>query len=237
MRRFRDLIIVAAVVALALSSIGAPVSAAGKGKIAFVNGWPGKIVDLCINNREVKSNVRYGQIVYRTLSGGFKTFKVYKKDPRSCRGQLLGKQSFGLPGGSDHTIVLTRFAPRILNFDNEDFGAIVPGNYSQWFWRNASDIPSVSLDLDFDFPTPGPTAPAVDPPWTKGDQFFFPFLVPPGSLLVATTAWSIADTLISLGKPDARLVENLVRYEWIIVGTNQFNARHVLVQRAVPPIS
>ncbi|MFO7532613.1 MAG: hypothetical protein R6W93_09140 [Candidatus Limnocylindrales bacterium] len=41
----------------------------------------------------------------------------------------------------------------------------------------------------------------------------------------------------TLGEPDARLVKDLFRYEWVLVGTNPSNARLVVLKRPIPPFS
>jgi hypothetical protein len=235
MRRLRQLIIVAAVLAMALTTIGTPVSAAGAGKVAIVNGFPGRSIDICINNQEIKSGLRYGQTFFRTLPSGPKSLKVYAKDARTCRGQLLASKSFGFPAGSDRTIVMTKFGPRIQLFDN-NFGPTTAATpISIWYWRNASDISPVSLDLDSDGPTPSPIAPAADPVWPKGGQVLSGFALGT-TLVVITTRFSLADTATTLGEPDARLVEVLFRYEWILIGTNPANARLVVLKRPIPPV-
>ena len=97
MRRLRNLIMAAAVAALAISALGVPVAAAGSGKVMIVQGRPGPAVDICINGKEVKSKLAYGKRTFRKLGAGFKKLKVYKKDPRRCRGKKLGQKNFASP--------------------------------------------------------------------------------------------------------------------------------------------
>ena len=111
MRRSRNLIMAAAVAALAISALGVPAAAAGSGKVMIVQGRPGPAVDICINGREVKSKLGYGKRAFKRLGAGFKKLRVYKKDPRRCRGRLLAKKGFAFPGGSDLTIVITQKKP------------------------------------------------------------------------------------------------------------------------------
>jgi hypothetical protein len=236
MQKMRHLIIVAAVLAMALTTIGAPVSAAGKGTIAVVNGSPGQRIDVCFGRKEIRSGLKYGQKVVRRMGAGSKVLRIYKANRRVCRGRLLARESFPFPARSDHTIVISRFGPRIQHFDNKDFGGpAAPGPASVLFWRNASDIAGVSLDLDADFPAPLPFAPAVDPVWAKGNQKLLGNADP--SLIVITTVFSIADTATILGEADARLVKLLFRYEWILIGTNPFNARLLVIKRPIPAFS
>ena len=118
MRSARHLIIGAATLALTLTAIGAPVSAAGSGKVAVINGVPSKRIDVCVNGTEIKSALPYGKKAFRKLKAGPKRIKFYKKDPRVCKGKLMAKKSFRFPAGSDLTIAMTRFGPKVVIFDN-----------------------------------------------------------------------------------------------------------------------
>jgi len=234
MRSVRHLVIGAATLALTLSAIGAPVSAAGSGKVAVINGFPGKRIDVCVKGKEIKSALRYGKVAFRKLKAGPKTIKFYKKNRRVCKGKLLAKQSFPFPGGSDLTIVMTKSGPRIQRFDNTVF-ADVSGSWSVFFWRNASDIAGVALDLAGDNPILDEVQPSMDPVFAKGDQFVTGENTP--GLFVITTVFSVADTATILVEPEARLVKLLYRYEWILIGSHPANARLVVLKRAIPPFS
>ena len=231
MRSVRHLIIGAATLALTLTAIGAPVSAAGSGKVAIINGVPFKRIDVCVNGREIKSALPYGKQVFRKLKAGPKKIKFYKKDPRTCRGKRLATKSFPFPAGSDLTIVMTKSGPKVLIFDNAALIAPpLPTDNVSLAWRNASDIAAVSLDRDFDVPTPTPITPAVDPVWLKADvgESWGPLQA---DVAIYTVVWTVVDTATVLAGPVATLISRGFRYEWIFIGTTPSNARMVVLKR------
>ncbi len=87
MHKLRRTIVVASLTAMAISALAAPSSAlVGKGTIGVVNGIPGQRVDICINGKEIRGNVDYGGRTSKTINSGIKSIKVYKADPRKCKG-------------------------------------------------------------------------------------------------------------------------------------------------------
>ena len=88
---------------------------------------PGKRVDLCLNGRELRAGSPTEGASSRNVIGtGEKNLKFYERDPRTCRGTVLAKDSFAIGSGEDLTIVATRKAPKVLRFDNAGLGEIPP---------------------------------------------------------------------------------------------------------------
>ena len=92
MSRIRKLLIMSgATAALSVATLGAiPAAAADtQGTLAIVNGVPGRRLDVCVNGTEIKSGLRYGKAVFRSvISTGEKILKLYDPDPRTCKGHL-----------------------------------------------------------------------------------------------------------------------------------------------------
>ena len=123
----------AALGALLIASLTFPASGADlKGTLAFVNGISGKRVDVCLNGREIKSGLAYGRAIFKNVIGtGAKNLKFYERDPRTCRGKVLAKDSFAIGSGEDVTIVATRKAPKVLRFDNAGLGEDPAARHSE----------------------------------------------------------------------------------------------------------
>src|SRR6188472_1916545 len=105
----RRFLIGGAFAALAIGALWAPVGAADtQGTLAFVNGIPGRTVDVCLNGKEIKTGLGYGKAVSKSVVGlGQKTLKFYGTDPRRCRGAVVAQETFTLATGDDLTIVAT----------------------------------------------------------------------------------------------------------------------------------
>ncbi len=112
-RRTGTLLAAAALLAsLTVATFAAPVAAANP-KLAIVHGIPGVRADICIDGKEVKSRMVYGSSIFRSTTAGGHKIKVYRTDPRKCRGQLIAKQWVGLAADADVTVVATAKAPKI----------------------------------------------------------------------------------------------------------------------------
>jgi hypothetical protein len=229
MHKVKSLIAVAALTALATTAIAAPVAAApGKGTIGLVNGSPGSTrVDLCINGKEIRSKVKYGGRKYRILNPGNKVIKVYKADPRTCKGKLLGKKTIPLVAGDDFTIVFTRKSPKFTMFSNT-FGDVpaAPGDpipAAIIYLRHAADLGNAAFKLQLADP-PEPITPSVDPVWTKGDQIVAP--IPPGYTL-KLRATRPDNSWVFAQSPWVDM-EASKRYEWILLGDKPKNAKFIV---------
>ena len=151
--RTRRSLIGAALGALLFATLTFPTSAADlKGTLAFVNGIPGKRVDVCLNGREIKSGLAYGKGIFKNVIGtGDKNLKFYERDQRACRGTVLAKDRFAIGSGGGPS----RSSPRgrrrrCFEFDNAELGEIPPlgtaNGFAPYAWRNAADV-----DADFSY--------------------------------------------------------------------------------------
>jgi hypothetical protein len=238
--RFRTLVIGGALAVLATSAIGAPVGAADtKGTLAIVNGIPGRVVDVCLNGNEIKSNLRYAKALLKNVvNTGNKVLKFYAADPRECRGNVLAQASFPLAAGGDLTIVATKNGPdKVVTFSNAGLGEIPPAGAPLAFgivvFRTAADVIS-SIKVRYWTPVipETPVTPSVDPIWSKGDQF-----AANGGV---ETIWKARATRPD--DPDTLAQKTATsnashRYEWILVGSNAGNARFVFLDRIVSNVS
>ena len=154
-------------------SLALPVGAADtQGTLAIVNGIPGKRVDVCLNGNEIKSNLGYGGNVFKDVVGtGNKNLKFYAHDPRTCRGQQVGQESFTLDPAEDLTIVVTKNPDKVVVFDNAGLGEIRPRAHRRRELISSGDTRPSSGQLQVVSRSPRlPVAPAADPVWVKGDQ-------------------------------------------------------------------
>lgn len=148
MRRSRAYLIGSLMATLAITALGAPAAAAETGSVAIVNGIPGGKVDICLGSQEIRSGLPYGGRVFRSPAAGSRVLKVYRADPRTCKGTLLAKKGFTLVAGGDLTLVATVKAPKVVIFDNAGLGTVVPSGadvYAPWAWRHAADIGKVNF--------------------------------------------------------------------------------------------
>jgi hypothetical protein len=234
MSKVKTLIASAALTALAATAFAAPATAApGKGTIGLVNGAPGSArVDLCIGGKEIRSKAKYGARTYRILSPGNKVIKVFKADPRKCKGKLLGKKTIPLTAGDDFTIVFTRKLPKFTVFSNPraDVPA-APGDpilLAVFYWRHAADLGNAAFKYQVALPST-PTGPSVDPIWTKGDQVSSPQPSGASAKLRATRpnkSWVFAQS------PWVDM-EASKRYEWILLGDKPSNAKFIVWIRPI----
>jgi len=234
MHRLKTLEVGTIVAALAIATFGAPAAAGTpKGKVAVVNGRPGTKVDICINGREIRSGLPYGGKKYKTLWATQKVLKVFKKDPRVCRGTLLAKKRFDLLPGDDLTIVVTRRTPRkVVVFDNSDL-VLPPASPldSAFAWRHAADFGGVDFVISFDQVFLFPWIHSGDTRWHKGDEWAFP-ADHDNQDHVMMLYVSPRSEVIYVG-PVFTHVWPGYRYEWIVVGTKGRNAKVVTLKRLI----
>jgi hypothetical protein len=235
-QRLKALLIGAIGAALAITALGAPVVAVdpGQGRVTIVQGIPGRVVDVCIGGREVKSGLRYGKVVVRTLEAGPKWIKVFRKDPRRCKGTRLISEGFALGDGDDLTIVLMRAYPYVLAWDNAGLGTAVTDASAVAMRHGASlgkatfKIRQVTPELPIP-PTPAADPTPADPVWKKGYQAVDYPVTAGQTLRVRVTRPGKSKTLAG---PKERTLRVERRHEWILVGTSKRNAR--LVAFSVP---
>ena len=92
-----------------------------------MNGRPRSNVEVCVNGKEMKSSLRFGQHAVTMMGPGGKALKFRKSGAGTCRGDLLGKTTVELALGGDWVILLTRHVPnKVLVWDAlEAFGNAV----------------------------------------------------------------------------------------------------------------
>ena len=240
MHKVRTLIVSATLTALAATAIALPAAAApGKGTIGLINGAPGTgRVDLCINGKEIRGRTKYGGRAYRVMTPGNKTIKVFKADPRKCKGKLLGKKTIALVAGDDFTIVWTRKSPKFTTFSNTlgDIPAAPGDPYAVdfMFWRHAADLGNASIKYQYAEPPSAvfpAIAPSVDPVWVKGDQFGPQQAGGPGYewRLRATRP----DKSYAFAKTPWIVTEASRRIEMILLGDKPKNAKFIVWIRTV----
>ena len=231
--RLRTIAMTAAVMALAVTALGAPASAThGKGTIGIVNGIPGQRVDLCINGKEIKSRAPYGGRAFRSLPVGDKWIKIFKADPRKCKGKKLGKKHISLAHDADWTIVINKQFPKFVVFNNGKLGRIPPdgpdfgGAYIAL--RHAADLGNVDFLFTQQLPE-APIDPSAHPVWHEGDQYLIASAVP--------IAWRVRATrphkTKTLAKSGFIHLKAGHRYEWYLLGTKAKNARFIVWTRAI----
>jgi hypothetical protein len=235
MRRLRTLLIGTAATALLVAAVpGAPVAAGStdKGTVAIVNGRPGTRVDVCINGKEIRSKLPYAKVVVRKLAHGKKMLKVFRKDPRRCKGVLLAKRAFTLPDDGDKTIVVTKRKPRkVIVFDNAGLGVIPTADIIYLAFRHAADMGAVNFWWWVEEYEPNKWHISADDTWEKGDSWARDETLPRDAPYVGVARVNRAGSDVVLAGPRTTIIDSVERVEWILVGTKPANARLVLVQR------
>ncbi len=234
MHRIRKTIVVASLTALAIAALAAPSSAiVGKGTIGIVNGIPGTKVDICINGKEIRSNVDYGGRAFRTMDSGIKSIKVYKQHEGKCKGVKVAQTVIDLGAFADWTLVVNKEAPKVIKFDNAGLGTIPPDGTpipaAIFTWRHAADLGAVNFHYRAWMAIPEmPVGPAANPLWHEGDQIYSG--TSPGSILQLRITRPDQDKTLAIKK--VTLKESR-RYEWYLLGTKAKNARLVIWERAI----
>lgn len=239
MRKLRTSLISGAVLALAVTSLGAPVSAGHSGTIAIVNGIPGGKVDICLNGKEIRSGLRYGGRVFRSPVAGDKVLKVFKADPRTCKGKRLAKESFGLAVGADLTLVATKKGvDPVVIFDNDGLGliphkdsiyALYP-NSSPIAWRHTADLGEVNFRLMEADPEQA-VGPAVAAIWVKGMQLASEGQ--PAGSAHRLRVTPVAEKETTIARSGFVVLKVSRRYEWYLLGTKRKNAKIIVFSRKV----
>jgi hypothetical protein len=233
------LVIGSALAALAAAAMAVPVGAADtQGTLAVVNGIPGRKVDVCLNGKEIKGGLGYGDALLRALvSIGNKNLKIYARDPRKCRGTRLGQTSFELGPGDDLTIVATKNAPKVVTFDNTSpqfLGEIPPTGapylLAPFAVRSAADI---AADFSYHWWSDvGDVSISPSAIFLKGQEYSLGggigFNDDNAVRVQATVTGSTNPVLAPIIQPLASH-----RYESILVGTRRANARLVVLDRLV----
>ena len=239
MRGLRSTLVGIVAGALAITAVAAPAATANSldGRIAIVQGIPYRSVDICLNGTEVRSGLKYGARYTTRLVKGFYTLKVFAKSPRRCKGLKLARQLIEMEP-SDLTIVVTKKDPKVVVWSNDGLGTMPAANPAAAIvWRHAADLgeatfkfrqttPEMPLDLAA-LPTP------ADPAWQKTNQRGV-YPMPPGFTWRTRVTRPGKNTTIA--GPITRTMRGNRRYELILIGTKNRNARLVALTRAIQPL-
>lgn len=121
MKRSLTSLAAATTLAVAISAVGAPAAAAPGATVVFVQGLPGKAIELCVNGTEVKSNMQYGGKLKTNFAEGKYKIKVRNKSAGVCSGSLITKVTVPLEEGDNITVVPSKdgSGPLIRVFNND----------------------------------------------------------------------------------------------------------------------
>jgi hypothetical protein len=221
---------IAAALSLAALAIGAsvPTVAAVKADLAIVQGVPGKVVDVCLDGREIRSGLPYGAKLLRAINPGDRRLTFHARQRGGCQGARLAGRILDLAPGADVTVVSTARAPKVVVFDNAGVDSLPPLAEGSLALRHAADLGAVVMRLEFADGTP--FEPDADPEFGKRDGFTG-FFVDDVMQLWATYQATPSD-------PIAAIIIHLEagrRYDIELVGTNVRNARFVVVRKPLSP--
>ena len=231
MQRVKTLVVGSCMAALAISALGAPAAAATPHvRLAIVNGIPGKKIDVCVNGKEIKSRLPYGKRVFKRTNTAKANIKFFAKDPRKCKGKLLGKKIVRL---DDATVVITRKKPKkIVVFDNLGLGEIGPAAPPNGAiaLRHAADIGEVNFNVEYESLDPNLWDHSSTTIWRKGDQTSGPDRFELNGKVLALWVDRPESEFTYVG-PHVRYLASGYRHEWIFVGTTGKNAKIVYFKR------
>lgn len=241
MSRLGRFLAMSAAGALLTTALAAPVAALPTPgtDVAFINGIPGKTIDVCINGWEAKSRLGYGQKYARDFGYAGKTKKVQFRvaAPGRCKGRLLAAKRVMFEFGGDISIVATKWKPRVVVFDNSDL-PVLPAVTPPIFGvvRQAANVGAVWLHQREMSPgTEYPLEPAasVAKQFRKGHEA--PLTVSAGNWLQLRATQLQATGTIKRAINKRVMVKPVYgkRFEVYLVGTNQKNARFVVLQRTI----
>ena len=233
MCRPRTILIAAATVAMALSSLGPPAVAAADPEVVVVHGFPGvNRIDICVDNVELKSRLKYAKSFKFTTSIGEHKVVAKKAAPGRCNGRTLGK--FKEPVGVDASITLALAkvggGSGFLSFKNNvEAPAAVAGDSSPLVTQNAAKAGKPHVFISRFGVTSAMASPNVI--LGKGEQWAF--FANPGFYGV----WgSKAGKIKPLIGPSAKSVVPGKRRHFVFVGTRPKNYAIASFQTFFPEI-
>jgi hypothetical protein len=127
MKRRTGSLAAAMTLALAIGTIGTPAAAATDATIVFVNGLPGKNLELCVKGVELKSNMQYGGKLKKKYGAGTYNVAFRQKAAGVCNGAKIVARKVTLSSDESVTLVVGEkgTGPTIRFFNNDPFE--VPG--------------------------------------------------------------------------------------------------------------
>ena len=226
MVRTRSLVIVAATLSVAIGAFSAPAAAQLDPRVAFVNGIPGKTVDVCVGNQEVKSRLKYGGWFQRTFSPRARTVRFRTASAGRCQGTVLGVEPVNLVADDDLTLVATKKADKVLLWDNMLVPAPI-GPVDWWYSiRHAGDMGNVVFARETDV-----VVSALPAHFIKGQE-------DRDTGTNFETFWLAAtkhDAAQPMEEEHFMVIEGR-RLEIILVGSTTGNARFVAIYRPNVPV-
>lgn len=236
MRSKRTIAFAIASATLAIGTLTGPAAAQPPDpRLAFVNGIPGEVVEVCIGDNEVRPRLRYGRSFDRSVAPGDRIVRFREASPGECNGDLLARRRFvganALVPTDDLTLVGTRRQPKkVVVFDNRldtvDFDP--PIGPAAWrAIRHAADVGNVVIteeEIDYE----GPEAAVTPERWQKGDQEVESGAAIEGAGLIAAGKPGRARPFVG---PNQYNFRDGRRTEIILVGTTLRNARFALIDR------
>ena len=200
---------------------------------------------VALNGKEQRSGKAYGSKYEKDVIGtGSKLLRFFKYNPdKTCGGTLIAKKKLNITPGWDKTVVLTRFAPKMVLFDNADTDPAyewlgeIPPRGPDWpcaaiAWRNGSD-----MRVEFYYERRQSTQrDNVGPAgWRKADNLSW-------NDSDANDYWRLAASFD--GRPESeksaektRSAKAGRRHERIPLGTDPSNARFVIIIRGISAAS
>lgn len=229
MRKLRNILLAGTAVALVGASLGAPVSAAGSGKFLFVQGIPGKRVDVCVGNAEIVSNLAYAKTAHRTVSTGSKTVRFLNAAAGKCTGTKIASWVRTVTEGSETTVAITKFAPKVVVFPDTITSTDPPSSgYARVYWRHAAEVEN--LGVRWVYTDGSPWTPSADPVYAKG-TWGWGYAQLATSMLFWVHVWPQLDAVAG---PLQIIADELNYHEFIIVGTTLANLKVVHLERTLP---
>jgi hypothetical protein len=153
MKRLMSLV-VAGGIAASLVMSAAPAMAAGTAKVYFAQGLPTRIVDVCIDGAEVRSNLAYRKkfvidLNVPTDTQAFNFVVHVANNANVCGGAVLASHSYTLAGERNYTVVAGFGAgshlPRLFLFTNPIQNT--PPRTARFSYRHTADIGAVNAAL------------------------------------------------------------------------------------------
>jgi hypothetical protein len=227
MKKIKRLTLAAAGLTLAVTAVGAPAAASSHpAQIAIIQGIHGIRVDLCLGRKPIRSNVRYGWKTFRVLDPEAYTLKVYKHDPRKCKGVKIAQLSFDLLEHGDLSMVLAKGTPKVIRFDNSALPPVRPAVEEDPYLvaRHAAKAPA----MDWWVSVPVGPSPATEFAFHKGDEYASSVS---GETAVLGTAWSYDGRTKLLTNPKVLHLLPDRRYEIYLIGSKKKNYKQAIFSR------
>jgi hypothetical protein len=222
MRQLRAALVACGALVL-LTAAGAAV-AAGEGTILFVQGRPGVSVDICVGGREVASKLAYGDHRLQQLGAGTVRLRFTEAAPGACTGRLLASRRRAVTADTIRTVVLTRYAPRLVVYPATPRGGSGP-QLGTFVLRHASDIGKAGFRYTSDESIPWYPYPAAEAPFSKGDWGI-------GTVVAGVRMYWWADrppSRAAIAGPVEIVIQPSTRIELLLLGTAVGNLKLIRI--------